>query len=656
VHRDEAPVVVDSEDELLEACSITCNLTTMPPDVVQVLSQAMHATCDKAHISRDADDDLIPRDQMEKTQVLPDATSSTFPCHTREELVIMQQKDPTLQRFLHYWDKQEHPDAKQRKLETRPVLALLRQRDKLILKQGLLYRKVQDPQLGQLDQLVLPVNLKDSVIRSLHDQMGHQGLERTLQLIRKRCYWPGMHAEVEKWVKDCERCTLAKMPQPRVRTPMGSLLATHPLEVLSIDFTLLDPASDGRENVLVMTDVFTKYTVAVPTRDQKAATTAKILVREWFFRYGVPVRIHSDQGRNFESALIKSLCRMYGITKSRTTPYHPEGNGQCERFNRTMHGLLRSLPAERKRRWPDFLPELVYAYNATPHSSTGYAPYYLMYGRDAKLPIDFLLLGFPEDFSAETGVSEWLSTHQKRLRESHSKAIDRLQKEMEERKHHFDKTAKDAPVGIGERVLLRSIPKGRNKIQDAWNPRVYTVVDRPFEDRDVYTLKPADGAGPPINIGRARMKVCPWPMLRQEEPSVVEKDRPQSARSSSSDSDSGGVVVETIPAPFVPAFAPVVLSGYDENGPGNAKVSSGGDENEPGETDVSSASPSSSESEEEVVQPQPRRSRRVNKGRGPSRFGKCETVSSTVPERMDKLVVELMRGAIKEARALYDPK
>jgi hypothetical protein len=121
-----------------------------------------------------------------------------------------------------------------------------------------------------------------------------------------------------------------------------------------------------------------------------------------------------------------------------------------------------------------------------------------------------------------------------------------------------------------------------------------------------------------------------------------QKDKPQSARSSSSDSDSGGVVVETIPAPFVPAFAPVVLSGYDEN--------------EPGETDVSSESPSSSESEEEVVQPPPRRSRRVNKGKGPSRFGKCETVSSTVPERMDKLVVELMRGAIKEARALYDPK
>ena len=107
---------------------------------------------------------------------------------------------------------------------------------------------------------------------------------------------PGIHRDVEAWIKKCERCALSKKPLPRVRPAMGHLLPTRPLEVLAIDFTLLEPATDGRENVLVMTDVFTNFTQAVPTRDQRASTTAKELLREWFFKYGISQRIISDQG------------------------------------------------------------------------------------------------------------------------------------------------------------------------------------------------------------------------------------------------------------------------------------------------------------------------------------------------------------------------
>lgn len=114
-------------------------------------------------------------------------------------------------------------------------------------------------------------------------------------------------------------------------------MALSPNEILALNFTLLEPSQNDFENVLDITDVFSKYTLTVPTCDQRTSTVAHVLVSEWFSKFGVPARIHSDQGHSFESNVFQQLCGFYGVTKSQTTPYHPAGNGQCERFNRTVH-------------------------------------------------------------------------------------------------------------------------------------------------------------------------------------------------------------------------------------------------------------------------------------------------------------------------------
>ncbi|KAL1276634.1 hypothetical protein QQF64_036257 [Cirrhinus molitorella] len=144
------------------------------------------------------------------------------------------------------------------------------------------------------------VDVNEKVLSSVHDQMGHQGVERTVGLLKQRCYWVGMYDAVEKWVKTCQRCVLAKMPQPKIQASWTPFLASQPLEVVAMDFTTLEPALDGRENILVVTDVFTKFSQAFPTRDQKADTTAKILLKEWLLKYGVPQHLHSQ---SFESCM-----------------------------------------------------------------------------------------------------------------------------------------------------------------------------------------------------------------------------------------------------------------------------------------------------------------------------------------------------------------
>jgi transposase InsO family protein len=134
--------------------------------------------------------------------------------------------------------------------------------------------------------------------------------------------------------------------------------------LVCIDYLALEP-SGGYGNVLVITDHFSKFAQAIPTRNQTAQTTARVLFDHYIVRYGTPERIHSDQGRSFECKLIKELCAIMGIEKSRTSPYHPAGNGIAERFNKTLLDMIGTLPKEKKSAWKDNIATVVHAYNCT---------------------------------------------------------------------------------------------------------------------------------------------------------------------------------------------------------------------------------------------------------------------------------------------------
>ena len=409
---------------------------------------------------------------------------STFPSISGGDVATMQRGDEAIGRLWYYWERKHPPTLRQLMKEPKPARRLLREWKRIKQENGVLYRVVQVN--GQeVRQLILPGSLRDKVLRSVHDDLGHQGVEKTTLLTRGRCYWPGMVADIAEYCGKCERCTLAKAGK-KLQSTMSSLTASRPLEVVAIDFTVLEKSTNGTENVLVLTDVFTKFTQAIPTKDQKATTVARVLVKEWIVRFGVPKRIHSDQGRNFESKVIQELCKIYDITKSRTSPYHPEGNGQCERFNRTMHDRLRTLSPERKRKWPEFLPELVFAYNCTPHSTTGYSPYYLFFGREPTLPVDYMLGSVGE---IEGDCSEWITEHHERLEKAFQLASARTEKEALRRQTRSNLKATDTSLPVGARVYLKNRVKGRNKMQDVWDATPHKVIRR-LDTGNTYVVVP----------------------------------------------------------------------------------------------------------------------------------------------------------------------
>ena len=140
----------------------------------------------------------------------------------------------------------------------------------------------------------------------------------------------------------------------------------------------LPESEKGNKYLLIVIDYFAKWPEAYPIPDQEATTVAEVLVREFIYRYGVPQELHSDQGRNFESAVFAGVCKLLGMHKTQTTPLHPQSDGMVERFNRTIENQLAAYVAENQRDWDQHIPMLLLAYRSSIHEATKWTPARLM--------------------------------------------------------------------------------------------------------------------------------------------------------------------------------------------------------------------------------------------------------------------------------------
>lgn len=423
--------------------------------------------------------DPIPADEIPTDIILSHSLSSK---NWRQA----QLQDPVLSTVIDHMEKGTRPSAKRVSGNVSPVVKYLRDWDILELKDGVLYRSSQFK--GQsYKQLLLPEVVREEVFQALHDDLGHQGRDRTTSLFKQRFFWPGMDSYIEEKVQQCPRCIKRKaLP---AKASLVSISSTAPMEIVCIDFLSLERSKGGFEHILVVTDHFTRYAQAFPTRNQTAATTAKVLFEQFFVHYGFPNRIHSDQGANFESNLIKELFTLAGISKSHTTPYHAMGNGQCERFNQTLLKMLGTLPETKKSDWKSYVAPMVHAYNVTIHSSTGFSPYFIMFGRHPKLAID-ALLGINFDGTSAKSRNEYVRKLRDRLSLAYNKAKQTADETAEVYKQQYDQKAKAAMIRPGDIVLFRNVTlRGKTKIADKWESDPYVVLSQPDKNIPVYQIR-----------------------------------------------------------------------------------------------------------------------------------------------------------------------
>ena len=428
-----------------------------------------------------------------------------------------QMADPTVKCFLRAVTNKQKP-----KLSDIPGTegkSFLKEFTRLVVRRGVLYRHLVQEGEDKY-QLILPQEFRNIALRGSHNDLGHLGRDRGVHILRSRFYWPGMNKDLEEWIRICDRCVKHKTPA-NSRAPLVSISTSQPLELVCMDYLTLEMSKGGYQNILVLTDHFTTYAVAIPTGNQTAKTTAEALFNSFIVHYGFPKRIHSDQGANFESGLIKELCTLSGMSKSRTTPYHPAGNGITERMNRSLLSMLGTLDPARKHDWKSEVSPLVHAYNCTKHETTGFAPYFLMFGRQPRLAMD-VVLGLTNTDVLDKNYGKYNDQLKARLNKAYELASANTKVAQARQKGKYDEKSRGAVVETGDRVLVKVVAyDGKHKIADRWEDIPYTVLDQPNGEIPVYVVQRENKVGPKRTLHRNLLLPIGFLPFEETSPSTV---------------------------------------------------------------------------------------------------------------------------------------
>ena len=299
--------------------------------------------------------------------------------------------------------------------------------------------------------------------------------------------------DIEHYVKNVCQCLKQKKPNREQRAALVNIRSSEPFELVSVDYVHLDRCKGGYEYLLVLVDHFTRYVQAYPTRNKGGRTAADKIFNEYCLRFGFPKRLHHDQGKEFENHLFKRIHELSGVEASRTTPYHPQGDGQVERMNRTLINMLKTLPEKYKSNWKDHVHKLVFAYNCTRNDATMFSPFQLLFGRSPRLPIDLMFNLHPaaDSISYDDYVGKWNQA----MREAYVIAQHHANKNAKMGKKVHDKKIFGANLCIGDRVLVRNMSErgGTGKLRSYWEQNVHVVVRKRDDNIPVYTVKPEKG-------------------------------------------------------------------------------------------------------------------------------------------------------------------
>jgi len=377
--------------------------------------------------------------------------------YSKSELSELQRQDPDLSNVCQWVEAGRRPERDEVVAECPAVRSYWLQFESLFLEEGVLYLRWAKPWPGRPERrLVIPSSLVPKVLSFCHDHVfsAHMGIRRTIERCKSLFYWYRLGFSVREHVRQCETCQKTRGASKSFRAELMSFRVGYPLDRVAVDLiTKLPLTAKGNRNILVIVDHFTRWVEAFAIPDQCAETVARFTVREFVSRFGAPLELHSDQGRNFESHIFQEVCRLLGIRKTRTSAYRPQSNGAVERFNRTLHGMIKAYVAENRVDWDEHLPYVMAAYRGTVHPATGFSPNFLMFGREVHTPCQ-LAFGLTGGEQVK-GAGDFPSELQSRLSNCYRVVRENLKRYGERMKRDYDIRANKVFYDIGQSVYRR---------------------------------------------------------------------------------------------------------------------------------------------------------------------------------------------------------
>ena len=342
------------------------------------------------------------------------------------------------------------------------AIALWKRRTQLRFRGGLLYLLDSNNNY----RLLLPKSSRQEIIRMTHENFAHIGIKKTLKLLSEKYYWMNMEIDVKTVIGSCKSC-MKRKNDPVVKCNNESLQGYYPFQKISLDVTgPLPRSSNGDAYILGIIDNFSRFVVLVPLKRATGEEVAKALYNRWITIFGAPESIHSDRGTEFQNEVVSELCKLFGIKKTKSSPYYPQGNAIVERLFRTVKDMIFTTTNSTRKSWSEVIPTIEMALRCTEHNYLKFSPYEVIFGRKMSTP---LYDGWEP--KTKQNMCGYIISLQKNMYDIHKTILESMEKQVREN------SIKREKFEIGNMVMAKILPCARG-IDKARFDGPYKIVEQ----------------------------------------------------------------------------------------------------------------------------------------------------------------------------------